>query len=225
MARLNPTPNALLERDTAMTPLLTVEMLAWSKGLATTAGLIMAIGAQNAFVLTQSLRREFHWPIALTCMLFDVILITAGVVGLGVLFNQSPLLLEVARWGGALFLFWFGLQAARRALDSKSLTTGGGNVRSLRSALLTTAAVTLLNPHAYIDTIVLIGGIGGQYEPDLRIWFTTGAISFSVIWFSSLCIGARWLAPLFRKPAAWRVLDGLICLMMWSIAVSLLVVL
>ncbi|MGB2129820.1 MAG: LysE/ArgO family amino acid transporter, partial [Marinobacterium sp.] len=119
--------------------------------------------------------------------------------------------------------FWFGLQAARRALGQHQLETGQQGVGSLKTALLTTAAVTLLNPHAYLDTIVLIGGIGGQYAPELRIWFAVGAISFSVIWFSSLCAGARWLAPLFRKPQAWRLLDGLICLMMWSIAVSLLV--
>lgn len=208
-----------------MTPFLTLEWLAWSKGLATSAGLIMAIGAQNAFVLTQSLKREFHWPIALLCMVFDAILITAGVAGLGVLLHQSPLLLEIARWGGALFLFWFGLQAARRALTRGSALVTSRGVGSLRRALLTTAAVTLLNPHAYIDTIVLLGGIGGQYEPPLRLWFAIGAITFSVIWFSSLCAGARWLAPLFRKPEAWRVLDGLIWLMMWSIAVSLLVAL
>ncbi len=205
-----------------MNPILPLEMIVWSKGLATSAGLIMAIGAQNAFVLTQSLRREFHWPIALTCMLFDGILITAGVVGLGVLFSQSPFLMEIARWGGALFLFWFGLQAARRAMDSQSLSTGGKRIGNLRSALITTAAVTLLNPHAYLDTVVLIGGLGGQYEPELRTWFAIGAISFSVIWFSSLCLGARWLAPLFRKPGAWRVLDALICLMMWGIAISLI---
>ncbi len=208
-----------------MSPLLTLEWMAWSKGLATSAGLIMAIGAQNAFVLTQSLKREFHWPIALLCMFFDAVLMSIGVIGLGVALSQSPLLLEVARWGGALFLFWFGLQAAQRALGSHSMTTGDQGVGSLKRALLTTAAVTLLNPHAYIDTIVLIGGIGGQYEPDLRLWFAVGAITFSVIWFSSLCLGARWLAPLFRKPMAWRMLDGLICLMMWSIAVSLLVAL
>ncbi|GAA0786964.1 LysE/ArgO family amino acid transporter [Marinobacterium sediminicola] len=208
-----------------MISMFSLEWLAWSKGLATSAGLIMAIGAQNAFVLTQSLRREFHWPIALLCMFFDAVLMTAGVIGLGVAFTQSPLLLEIARWGGALFLFWFGIQAAKRALGSHSLSTGDSSVGSLKRALLTTAAVTLLNPHAYIDTIVLIGGIGGQYEPDLRVWFAVGAITFSVIWFSSLCIGARWLAPLFSKPLAWRVLDGLICLMMWSIALSLLVAL
>jgi L-lysine exporter family protein LysE/ArgO len=205
-----------------MTPILTLEWLAWGKGLMTSAGLIMAIGAQNAFLLTQSLKRQFHWPIALLCILFDAVLITAGVAGLGVLINQSPLLLEIARWGGALFLAWFGYRAARRALDSNALTAADNGVATLRTALLTTAAVTLLNPHAWIDTVVLIGSIGGQYEAELRLWFAIGAITFSAIWFLSLCIGARWLEPLFRRPIAWRVLDGLICVMMWTIAISLI---
>lgn len=147
-----------------MTPLLTLEWLAWGKGLATSAGLIVAIGAQNAFLLTQSLKRQFHWPIALLCILFDALMISAGVAGLGVLINQSPLLLEVARWGGALFLLWFGLNAARRALGHNSLAANGRGIRNLRSALITTTAVTLLNPHAWIDTVVLLGSIGGQYR-------------------------------------------------------------
>ncbi|MBV1786971.1 LysE/ArgO family amino acid transporter [Marinobacterium sp. D7] len=205
-----------------MLPILSLEWLAWSKGLATSAGLIMAIGAQNAFLLTQSLRRQFHWPIALLCILFDGLLIGLGVAGLGVLISQSELLLTCARWGGGLFLLWFGFGAARRAFGSNSLEAGGAQVATLRKALITTAAVTLLNPHAYIDTVVLIGSIGGQYEPDLRVWFAVGAISFSAIWFTGLCAGARWLEPLFRKPMAWRVLDGLICAMMWTIAIGLL---
>lgn len=205
-----------------MSALLTLEWLAWGKGLATSAGLIVAIGAQNAFLLTQSLKRQFHWPIALLCILFDALMISAGVAGLGVLISQSPLLLEVARWGGALFLLWFGYGAARRALSRNSLSTGGRGVLNLRSALLTTTAVTLLNPHAWIDTVVLLGSIGGQYQADLRIWFAVGAITFSAIWFLSLCIGARWLEPLFRQPLAWRVLDGLICLIMCTIAFTLI---
>lgn len=205
-----------------MSALLTLEWLAWGKGLATSAGLIIAIGAQNAFLLTQSLKRQFHWPIALVCILFDGLLISAGVAGLGVLISQSPLLLEIARWGGALFLFWFGLRAARRALDSNALTAHEKGIGTLRTALLTTLGVTLLNPHTWIDTVVLLGSIGGQYQPDLRIWFATGAITFSAIWFLSLCIGARWLEPLFRQPLAWRILDALVCLVMWTIAFSLL---
>ncbi|KEA65507.1 Transporter, LysE family [Marinobacterium lacunae] len=206
-----------------MFPVLTLEWLAWGKGLATSAGLIMAIGAQNAFLLTQSLRRQFHWPIALLCILFDSILITLGVAGLGVLISQSDLLMTLSRWGGGLFLLWFGLGAARRAFGQNSLQSGDTHAATLRKALLTTAAVTLLNPHAYIDTVVLIGSIGGQYEPDLRVWFAVGAISFSAIWFTALCVGARWLEPLFRNPLSWRILDGMICAMMWTIAVTLLI--
>ncbi len=189
-----------------MNALLTLEWLAWSKGLATSAGLIMAIGAQNAFLLTQSLRRQYHWPIALLCILLDALLIGAGVAGVGVLISNSSLLLEIARWGGALFLFWYGLQSARRAWNPGQLSANATGVTNLRRALLTTLAVTLLNPHAWIDTVVLIGGIGGQYSPDLRIWFAVGAISFSAIWFLSLCIGARWLQPVFSQPLAWRIL-------------------
>lgn len=206
-----------------MFSLVTLEWLAWSKGLATSAGLIMAIGAQNAFLLSQSLKRQFHWPVALLCILFDALLITAGVAGLGVLISHSPLLLEVARWGGALFLLVYGAKALHRALfvnEQLSATTG---VSSLKRALLTTAAVTLLNPHAYIDTLVLIGSIGGQYDGGLRTWFTVGAICASVAWFLSLCIGARALQPLFSKPVAWRVLDALVGTMMWTIAGTLII--
>lgn len=206
-----------------MLPTLTLEWLAWSKGLATSAGLIMAIGAQNAFLLTQSLRRQFHWPIALLCIFFDGLLITAGVAGLGVLISQSELLSEVARWGGALFLIWFGFGAAKRVLRNEVLETGGREISTLGGALLMTAAVTLLNPHAWIDTVVLIGSIGGQYEAGLKLWFGVGAICFSAIWFTSLCAGARWMAPLFKKPIAWKVLDTGVWIMTWGIAAGLLI--
>ncbi|SEG72129.1 LysE/ArgO family amino acid transporter [Marinobacterium lutimaris] len=206
-----------------MLPTLTLEWLAWSKGLMTSAGLIMAIGAQNAFLLTQSLRRQFHWPIALLCILFDGLLITAGVAGLGVLISQSELLSEIARWGGALFLLWFGYGAARRVFRNEVMQTGGREISSLRGALLMTAAVTLLNPHAWIDTVVLIGSIGGQYDADLKIWFGVGAVCFSAIWFISLCVGARWMAPMFSKPTAWKVLDTGIWFMTWGIAAGLLI--
>ncbi|WP_432696442.1 LysE/ArgO family amino acid transporter [Marinobacterium sp. YM272] len=201
---------------------MSLEWLAWGKGLATSAGLIMAIGAQNAFVLTQSLRRQFHWPIALLCIFFDALLITAGVAGLGVLISQSDLLSELARWGGALFLLWFGFGAAQRVFRDEVMETGGREISSLKGALLMTAAVTLLNPHAWIDTVVLIGSIGGQYDANLKLWFGVGAVCFSAIWFTGICAGARWMAPLFRKPLAWKVLDGAIWAMTWGIAAALL---
>lgn len=206
-----------------MSWVLSVQMLALLKGLATSAGLIVAIGAQNAFVLTQGLKRQHHWPIAGLCSVFDALLITAGVAGMGVLISESPFWLAVARWGGGAFLLWYGFGALRSALTNQRMMDQEGAVTGLRAALLTTLAVTLLNPHAYLDTLVLIGSIGGQYVGEERTWFAVGAISFSFIWFFGISLGARWLAPLFAKPMAWRVLDLLICGVMWTIAYSLLV--
>lgn len=196
--------------------------LALLKGLGTSAGLIMAIGAQNAFVLSQGLKRQYHWPIAGICGLFDALLITVGVAGVGALVSESENWLMLARWGGALFLAWYGFKSLMSALKSNSLQSSSQELGSLRSAILTTVAITLLNPHVYLDTVVLIGSIGGQYAADDRVWFTVGAISFSFIWFFSISLGARWLAPLFRNPMAWRVLDGSVCLVMWGIALSLI---
>ncbi|MEH6651518.1 MAG: LysE/ArgO family amino acid transporter [Motiliproteus sp.] len=187
-------------------------------GLATSAGLIMAIGAQNAFVLSQGVRREYHWPIAGVCSLIDTVLILLGVAGMGVLISDSPTVLTLVTWGGALFLFWYGANALRSALKSETLEVQRGGLTSLRSALLTTVALSLLNPHVYLDTVVLLGSIGGRYPDDGRYWFGAGAALFSFVWFFSLSLGARWLAPLFRKPIAWRILDGLVCLMMWTLA-------
>lgn len=191
-------------------------------GLATSAGLIMAIGAQNAFVLSQGVRREYHWPIAGVCSLLDAILIMLGIAGMGVLISDSPLILMWVTWGGALFLLWYGANALRSALKSETLEVQRGGLKSLRSAMLTTLALSLLNPHVYLDTLVLLGSIGGRYPEQGRYWFGAGAVFFSFIWFFSLSLGARWLAPLFRKPVAWRILDGLVCLMMWTLAVLLI---
>jgi len=205
-----------------MTLLMTAQLLALFKGLATSAGLIVAIGAQNAFVLTQGLRREYHWPIAGICSFFDALFITLGIAGMGALVSESPTLLSITQWGGALFLGWYGLRSFRAAFQDNSLKSESRGIRNLTHAILTTLAITLLNPHVYLDTVVLIGSIGGQQAPDERIWFAAGAISFSFIWFFLLSFGARWLAPLFAKPIAWRILDMSVALMMWSIAASLI---
>ncbi|MEH6471143.1 MAG: LysE/ArgO family amino acid transporter [Halopseudomonas sp.] len=190
-------------------------------GLATSAGLIMAIGAQNAFVLSQGVRREYHWTIAGVCGLLDTILIVLGIAGMGVLISESALLLTLITWGGVIFLLWYGANALRSALRPQTLETQRGGLSSLRAALLTTLALSLLNPHVYLDTVVLLGSIGGRYPEHERYWFAAGAALFSFIWFFSLSLGARWLAPLFRKPAAWRILDGLVCVMMWTLAALL----
>ncbi|MGB0466376.1 MAG: LysE/ArgO family amino acid transporter [Pontibacterium sp.] len=204
-----------------MSLILTAQLIPLLKGLATSAGLIVAIGAQNAFVLTQGLKRQYHWPIAGLCSFFDAVLIAIGVAGAGALISQSDVWLSLARWGGALFLFWYGFGALRSALRNQRLNASETTAGSLKAALLTTLAVTLLNPHAYLDTVVIIGSIGGQYAGEQRVWFAAGAISFSFIWFFGLSLGARWLVPLFSKPLAWRILDGIICMVMWSIALGL----
>lgn len=191
-------------------------------GLATSAGLIIAIGAQNAFVLSQGLRRQYHWPIASLCGLIDALLITVGIAGMGMLISESPHLLTVTTYGGAAFLIGYGAKALRAALRPDALDPVPNSITSLRTALLTALALSLLNPHVYLDTVVLLGGIGGRYSEQGRFWFGMGAISFSFLWFFSLSLGARWLSPLFRQPVAWRVLDGAVCLTMWSIAAQLL---
>lgn len=202
-----------------MTSFISASFLA---GLATSAGLIMAIGAQNAFVLSQGVRREYHWSIAGVCSLLDAVLITAGIAGMGVLIGQSELTLTLISWAGGAFLLWYGANALRSALRSESLNLSANNFSSLKSALLTTLALSLLNPHVYLDTVVLLGSIGGRYPDEERYWFGAGAALFSFVWFFSLSLGARWLAPLFRKPVSWRILDGLVCLVMWTLAVLLL---
>lgn len=197
---------------------------AYASGFGLGSGLIVAIGAQNAFVLRQGLLRRHVFASAAICALSDAALIAAGAAGFGALVAATPWLRHVAAFGGAAFLIWYGLRAARAALNPAALTleetrrAPGG----LKAALLTVLALTWLNPHVYLDTVVLLGGIAGQYAADARVWFAVGAMSASVVWFFGLGYGARLLAPLFAQPKAWRALDGLIALVMWTIAGSLL---
>jgi L-lysine exporter family protein LysE/ArgO len=206
------------------------------QGLLTCAALIIAIGAQNAFVLRQGIRREHVFIVALMCSLSDALLVSLGVAGLGRLVQQSPLLLDVARYGGAAFLIAYGAMAARRAWRPSTIalviekaetaeTAQAGADRSstsLRKTVLACLAFTYLNPHCYLDTVVLMGAISGQYEGNARWVFAVGAVSASFIWFFSLAYGARFLAPLFEKPNAWRMLDAAIATVMWFIACMLL---
>jgi L-lysine exporter family protein LysE/ArgO len=201
-------------------------LTAFLAGLGTSAALIIAIGAQNAFVLRQGLKRQHVAAVVAFCAVSDALLITAGVAGLGSLISSNPTLLGVARYGGAVFLLWYGLSAARRALSNTHAVlqaAGSGAAGSLKSVLLACAGFTFLNPHVYLDTVVLLGALSSQYEAAPRVWFAAGAVSASLLWFSALGFGARLLTPLFAKPAAWRALDGLIALVMCGLAVSLLV--
>lgn len=197
------------------------ELATLTKGMFTGGSLIIAIGAQNAFVLAQGLRRQYHWLIAALCALIDLTLITLGMLGLGALLSQSQLLMDIALWGGIAFLLVYGAQSLKAALKPGALEASESRITSRKAAVMTTLAVSLLNPHVYLDTVILLGSIGNQVTSDLRPWFTLGAVSASIIWFFSLGLGARWLAPLFRKPVAWRVLDCVVGLVMWSIAWTL----
>ncbi|MGO4002236.1 MULTISPECIES: LysE/ArgO family amino acid transporter [Pseudomonas] len=190
-------------------------------GLLVAAGLIMAIGTQNAFVLAQSLRREHHLPVAALCVLCDALLVAAGVFGLATVLAQNPTLLAIARWGGAAFLLWYGSQALRRACSKQSLQQGAQQTaRSLRAVLLSALAVTLLNPHVYLDTVLLIGSLGAQQtEPGA---YVVGAASASLLWFFTLALGAAWLAPWLARPSTWRILDLLVAVMMFAVAFGLI---
>src|SRR5690606_4167508 len=192
----------------------------YSNGLLVAIGLIMAIGAQNAFVLAQSLRREHHLPVALLCIVCDALLVTAGVFGLASLLTQSPVLLAVARWGGAAFLLWYGAQALRRACRPQALHAAGSESRPLRAVLLAALAVTLLNPHVYLDTVLLIGSLGAQQSAPGA--YAAGAASASLLWFGTLALGAAWLAPWLARPLTWRLIDLAVAAMMFAVAVQLL---
>lgn len=197
-------------------------MLTFFQGMGLGGGLIIAIGAQNAFVLSQGVRRNYPLQTALVCSLCDATLIFIGISGVGALVASNPQLAQLATWFGALFLFWYGSRSFRSALRGGSLETNAEQKLSRRKLLLTTLALTLLNPHVYLDTVVLLGSISGQLADSERYMFGAGAISASILWFFSLSLGAGLLAPLFRKPIAWRYLDGFVCLTMWAIACSLL---
>ena len=172
--------------------------------------LIVAIGAQNAFVLRQGLRREHVGAIVAFCAAADALLMIAGVAGLAQLLGDRPALALWLTAGGAIFLAIYGLRALRRALKPAALQAAEGTAAiTLPQALMQTAAFTLLNPHVYLDTVVLVGTVGAQMG-QARWWFAAGAAGASVVWFTSLGYGARLLAPVFARPRAWQVLDALI---------------
>jgi len=182
--------------------------------------LIAAIGAQNAFVLRQGIRREHVLPVVALCTVSDVVLISAGIAGVGALISAHPSALNIAKFGGALFLVGYGLLAARRAWRPWSLTPSEAAPTRLIEALLTCDALTFLNPHVYLDTVVLLGALANEHR-DERWLFGVGAVTASAVWFVGLGLGARQLAGLFARPLTWRILDGLIAVMMIGLGMSL----
>lgn len=197
-------------------------LLAFIQGFGVSGGLIVAIGAQNAFVLSQSIRRNHHLLIALICSLCDAALIVAGVGGMGSVLASQPVLTHAATWGGAIFLIGCGYRAFRSALKGGQLEPDQDISRSLKSVVSITLAVTLLNPHVYLDTVVLLGSISAQIPVGSRWFFGAGAVSASFVWFFTLGLGGQMLAPFFRNRSAWKILDGTVCVTMWAVAASLI---
>jgi L-lysine exporter family protein LysE/ArgO len=192
-------------------------------GMLTGLALIVAIGAQNAFVLRQGLRRSHVGLVVAICALSDVALILAGVTGIGVVVDRAPWAVEVVRWLGVAFLTVYGVGSLRRARTPQVLAVGDGTrvVESRGGVVARAVALTWLNPHVYLDTVLLLGSIAGTHGPTGRWWFALGACVASVAWFAGLAYGARLAAPRLASPRAWQVLDVLIGLVMLAIAVRL----
>lgn len=182
--------------------------------------LIAAIGAQNAFVLRQGIRGEHVLPVVALCTASDIVLIAAGIAGFGMLISAHPGVLDVVKFGGAVFLFGYGLLAARRAVRPSTLTPSKQAPARLAEVLLTCAALTWLNPHVYLDTVVLLGVLANEHREG-RWLFGVGAVTASAVWFAGLGLGARRLAGLFATPSIWRALDGLIAVTMIGLGVAL----
>lgn len=191
-------------------------------GLASGLSLIVAIGAQNAFVLRQGLQRSHVALVIAVCAVSDLVLIVLGVAGIGVVIERAPAVLDVVRWAGAVFLAAYGALAAWRAVRGQALEQlNTGRPVSWMSVLATGLAFTWLNPHVYLDTVLLLGSLASTHGPDGRWWFAAGAGLASIAWFTALGIGARFLTPVFRRRSAWRLLDAAIAAVMVTMAILL----
>jgi L-lysine exporter family protein LysE/ArgO len=190
-------------------------------GFAASLALIVAIGSQNAFVLRQGILRQHVAPLVLFCSLSDAALILLGIGGAGALIQNNPWLVEASRYAGAAFLLVYAFFAARRALHPSRLLPSDAPGLSLKAALAACFGFTFLNPHVYLDTVVLLGTLANQHPQSGRWWFGAGAALASMTWFSALGFGARWLQPWFETVRAWRLLDGLIALTMLGLALML----
>ena len=201
--------------------MLTSMLLGFGTGLS----LIVAIGAQNAFVLRQGILRQHVLPIVLICGLTDALLEILGIAGIGFVVERAPVVLEVIRWGGVAFLLWYAWGAARRAMqpgvlvaDEGDAAGAGSDAGSLKRAVLACLAITYLNPHVYLDTMVLMGSVGNAQGDPARWWFAMGGGVASIIWFAVLGYGARALTRFFATPRSWQILDWIIVVVMLVIA-------
>ncbi len=197
-------------------------MQAALSGLGFGLSLIVVIGAQNTFVLRQGIRREHVLAVVAVCAVSDVVLIAAGVAGLGAIIRSAPMVLVLARYAGAAFLIGYGIMAARRAMSPGALTgeSSGASV-ALGATLLTCLGMTWLNPNVYLDTVVLLGSFASTYAGAYRWFLAAGAMLGSILWFTGLGFGARLLGPLFARRTAWRALDSVIALIMFTLGTVL----
>lgn len=195
-------------------------MMSFLAGLGTGLSLIVAIGAQNAFVLKQSIMRQHVFWVCLFCAASDAILVAFGVAGMSTIATKTPWLAEAMKWGGVGFLVWYGAKSFRAAMAGGEALRPEGQRAGLAATLLTVAALTWLNPHVWLDTVVLLGAISAQWPSKLN--FALGAMSGSFLFFFALGYGARLLAPVFARPRAWQILEICVGIVMWSIALKLI---
>ena len=195
-------------------------MIAFIPGLLTGLSLIIAIGAQNAFVIRQGLTRKHVFLVVAICAISDALLILLGVAGLGALISGLPWLLETIRWFGVAYLTWFGIKSLMSAFKSQSLEATGLQSAGAKTVVLSVLGFTFLNPHVYLDTVILLGSIGNQFGQD-KWWFALGAAVGSVLWFSSIGFGAKAASRFMSKPVFWKVLDSVIAAVMFGIAIML----
>jgi L-lysine exporter family protein LysE/ArgO len=189
-------------------------------GFLTGLSLIIAIGAQNAFVIRQGLTKRHVLLVVSICAISDALLILLGIAGLGALISGLPWLLETIRWFGVAYLIWFGIRSLRSAFSNQALDASGVQSGSAKTVVLSVLGFTFLNPHVYLDTVILLGSIGNQFGDD-RWWFGLGAAVASVVWFSSIGFGARAASKFMAKPIFWKVLDLVIAAVMFGIAILL----
>jgi len=195
-------------------------MLAFLPGLLTSMGLIMAIGAQNAFVIRQALTRKYVLVIVVICAVADASLIVLGIAGLGAVIEGLPWLMELLRWFGVVYLIWFGLNSLRSAFKGDSLNAAKGESKTLKQVVISLLGFTFLNPHFYLDTVILLGSIGNSFGEN-KWFFAAGAALGSCIWFFSIGFGARAASRFMSKPIFWKVLDITIAVIMFAIAILL----
>jgi L-lysine exporter family protein LysE/ArgO len=195
-------------------------VIAFLPGLLTGLSLIIAIGAQNAFVIRQGLTKKLVLLVVSICAISDALLILLGVAGLGAIISGLPWLLEIIRWFGVAYLTWFGIRSIRSALKTQVLDASGVQSASAKTVVLSVLGFTFLNPHVYLDTVILLGSIGNQFGQD-KWWFALGAAVASILWFSSIGFGARAASRFMAKPVFWKVLDLVIAAVMFGIAILL----